>query len=478
MLSNLKTKYEQIFNIQEVTESKTLQLLYYCVTLSFFVTFYGWINSSSVSISNFEAGNNICPPYFPSCGNFYFLQDLPLGYSNGYFYILLFVILGSSVIFSLKNKWWAAHFTLLLAWLWKVVWIFFLTYGIAGNYDYYDIFLGFIILFLPNKLYFAKISFVFFYFIASTIKIDEGWIFGNYFNSLFTGAPLIPEYFVPFFTNLLIFMQIVGAWFLLSNNKILQRLTFIYFILFHIYSGFIVNYRYLTISLTALVALFGNVFIEENKKFELLKISKRTIAGYLFLLILLIGQMIGILIPGNQKKTLEGNYWGLFMFEAAHQCISTAVTERVTDTGEIKTQTNISENHIANNRCDPYMYWYRLRSSCNNDKTISKISWTFDHSINGHKYERIVDESNICQLEYKTFNHNTWIKINNEAQTIERPVYKMGYLDSLNNKKYNTPTIPYENPDLLIAIVKTYWYLWVLTLILIVSALFIRTSRK
>jgi hypothetical protein len=469
---NYSEIYKKTFKLKEFEASLLLKFLYFSVLLSFFVTFYGWISSDAVTIKNFQDGLNICPPYFQNCGHFYFLQYLPYGYTQGYFYVFLFLLLGYGGLSAYKNNWVHAHAAMLTAFVWKVIWIFFLTYGIAGNYDYYDLVLSFVLLFLTNKEYFAKLTFVWFYFLASTIKIDEGWIFGNYFEALITGAPIFPDFLVPYFTNIVICMQIVGAWFLLSNNKLLQKIAFLYFFIFHIYSGFIVNYRYITISITALVILFGQLDIFPKNRFEILKISKKTLAGYGFLVFLLCGQFIGIFTPGNQKKTLEGNYYGLYMFEAAHQCVSTISVDKILADGTTKTYAFRKQNHIANNRCDPYQYWYEIKRKCELEGDIQKVSWTFDHSINGHPYERIVDVDNACGLKYKSFGHNDWIKLDGQSEILPSVVYKTGYLEFLNEEKHGEVAQPRDNPQLLNLLKYFYSTLWLITLLFVVFKLF------
>jgi len=62
-----------------------------------------------------------------------------------------------------------------------------------------------------------------------------------------------------------------------------------------------------------------------------------------------------------------------------------------------------------------------LQQICKRDESIDHILWQFDHSTNGGPFYRIVDENNICQLEYKPFSHNTWIKTPKEGAPI------MGY---------------------------------------------------
>ena len=466
---NIET-YSKLFKIDEIQDSKLLQIVFYVITFSFFTTFFSWASLRIISISYFLKGYHVCPPYFQSCGDYYFLEAQPYGYTQGLFYVLLFLLLGYGVISALRKDWVSAHMTMLVALIWKFIFLYLFTYGFGGNYDYYDMVLAFVWLFLRQKEYFLKVAFVMFYFIASTVKIHEGWILGNFFTATITGAPFFTNGILPLVTNLVIIMQMVGCWFLLSNNKTYQRLSFFYFFLFHAYSGIIVHYRYISISITALVVLFGYNFklfqideVREKKLFKVLKISKETFAGYFLMLLILMSQGVGFFIQGDQKKTLEGNFYGLYMFEANHQCISTPTITYKDGTSKVI----VSESHFAKARCDPYRYWYPLKTLCVRDTKIKSIAWTFDHSINGHAYQRIVSEENACTLSYNSLKHNQWIKIGGEAKDVPTPVYKNGYASDLYPESYVIPTspTPVEKSTTIEAV---YTSVWVVTLLVCV----------
>ena len=453
MVSTLRERYYRLFAIHEIEGSAILQLLFYVISLSFFVTFYGWVERGLISITTFEIGTHICPPYFPSCGNLYFLEALPYGYSQSAFYVFLFLVLGYGVYSAYRRDWVSAHAALLLCLVWKIIWAFVLTYGVTGNFDYYDMAFAFLLLFAREKEYFAKVTFVFFYVLASSIKIGDGWIFANYFNGLFTSSPIFGPAYLPAFTNLLIVMQMVGCWLLLSKNKIVQRSALVYFLLFHIYSGIIVNYRYITVSVPTLFVLFSN-----PSEFHVKRINRTTLFGYLFLLFLLCSQLIAILTPGDHKKTLEGNYYGLYMFEANHQCISETAIYRK-DAEPVVTKR---ENHVANNRCDPYRYWFPLTTLCARDASVERIAWTFDHSINGGAYERIVDVEDACTLTYRAIGHNEWIQID-QPKILDIPVYKTGFANPLDSR-IQVSAVPIKNEPLLEDITTAYWALWITSL--------------
>lgn len=463
-----KLSYLKIFSLHEVEQSFTLQILFYIISISFFVTFYGWVERSTISISSYLNGSNVCPPYFQGCGKYYFLEGLPYGYTQGFFYVIIFLILLYGLFSAAKHNWKNAHLSLLTLLTWKIIYVFFLTYGTAGNFDYYDMLLAFVWLFLKEKEYFAKLLFVTFYFAASTIKIHEGWILGNYLNTTILGSPFFDNSILPIFTNIVILMQMIGSWFLLSKHTKIQKLAFLYFVTFHLYSGIIVNYRYITISLTTLLVLFSfnfdSIKVTNNKYIAIKKISKKTLAGYIFLGLLLCSQWIAILIPGDQKKTLEGTFYGLFMFDANHQCSSNTIVEYK----DGKTKKYQKNNTIANNRCDPYQHWYKIKRLCEIDPSIEKIHWDFDHSINGHHYERIVSVDNACTLNYKNLSRNEWIKIGSDAKTTDQPVYKDGYSRSLNSSKNGPLTAPNTNIYLDL-IINTYWTIWFIVLLTVIG---------
>src|SRR5262245_43072974 len=87
MMSDFPRTYRRFFALREMENSLLLELLFYAISFSFFVAFYGWLDGSFVSVTPFVGGTHVCPPYFPSCGELYFLEALPYGYSHSAFYV-------------------------------------------------------------------------------------------------------------------------------------------------------------------------------------------------------------------------------------------------------------------------------------------------------------------------------------------------------------------------------------------------------
>jgi hypothetical protein len=231
------------YNTKEIQDSTILKGVCLLLLASFYATFNRWVDYPYGTISSLYDKSFVCPPYFENCYKLFFLEIHPYGFSLSFFYLSLFLLLVFSAYSAYKNNWYNVQTTILIFVVWKLFYGFVLTYGVFGNFDYYDCAIGILIVFAKNKEYFIKLLLVLFYFLASSIKIHEGWILGNYFNSFLIGAPLIPQNLLPFFTNIVIFMQLVGCWFLLSNNKKIYYTTLSFFVFFQTYSGIIVNYK-------------------------------------------------------------------------------------------------------------------------------------------------------------------------------------------------------------------------------------------
>ncbi len=435
--------YRKLFSIEEIESQVILQWMFGAMLFYFYVTFSVWIGKTLITVETARRGAAVCWPYFKNCGDLYFFHVLPDGFTQSEFYMLLFGLMMLIVYFMWKKQWAYAHMLLALLLVWKIFVIFVLSYIIAGPYDYYHIFLTATLLFIPHKEYFLKLVFVLLYFVSVTVKLSPAWIEGTYFSSMKTGIPLFPDWFIPISTNIVIFVQIVEAWFLLSRNWLLQRMSLVFALYFHLYSGIFVFYDYPSIALPPIAILFGPMYRYQRPPFD-----KKSIAGWCIIALILLFQLLGFIIPTDRYLTLEGNRFGMFMFEANHQCIATVtkqylfersasgdfeklagtkcnsfyclVLQKTTTLGKGTSQQVLRyESGTAWNRCDPYEWWAQLHETCSS--AMPTISMTFDHSINGGPFYRIVDVPDICNVDYQPFRHNEWIRLPPNAPIIGYP---------------------------------------------------------
>lgn len=404
---NLYEVYRRLFSVGEIEQDKVLQWMAGAVLLGFAVTYASWMNVPWITTNAVDSGSYRCWPFLPNCADYIFLTTYPNGYSQTAVFMLLFAILVGCSYAIYSKDWILAHAGISVLFLFKIYFTF-ISYRFKGNYDYYHTVFCLVFLFFPHKKFFLQLSVVFFYFLSTAAKIHPSWVLGEYFTSLRNGLPLFPKGTEIIATNFLMFMEMVGAWFLFSSKRLVQRGVLTFFAIFHVYSGILVGYRYPATVLPALLVLFGPWFQAPVK----IPSGASSVPGWALMGLLLVGQMVPLAISGDQKLTLEGNFYGLYMFEANHQCFgSIGVNGKTVD--EFKSGN-------ALHRCDPYGYFSTAKNRyCNPSNTVSLV---LNHSINGGPFYQIVNVDDICKLEYKPFAHNSWIKTEKDAPQIGRPV--------------------------------------------------------
>lgn len=398
----------------EFEASSALPLAFGALILGYFVAFMGWFYRTETTVDGIRLATHICWSYFQGCRDLVVFQTLPFGYSQPMVYMALFGFLILSVYFLLQRRFGAAQLALLPAVFWHAFVAFVLTNSLTGNYDYYLVLFSLILFLIPHKEFFLRLTLVLFYFLSTYSKMYPTWTLGAYFSALQTGLPIFPDATIPLWTNLVIGMELIGAWFLFSGRPWLQRSVLAFFITFHLYSGILVGYRYPATVLPMLIIMFGPLY-----KHAAPPLDRRSIAGWVLVGAIVLVQILGPLIPGDEKLTLEGNRYGLYMFEANHQCVSEA---RVVY-GDGEERVLRAESNDAPKRCDPYDYWFNLKAVCERESGVARIEWTFDHSVNGGPFLRIVDVPDACALSYRPFSHNAWIRATaGDAERVGYPV--------------------------------------------------------
>lgn len=448
MFATAAMTYERVFSIGEIRENKTLQWYFGASLLFFLLVFDEWLKTSVATTQSVARGTANCWPHFQNCTDFFFLPGMTENYGKSIFYMVLYAMM-YLIVWCMWKQWWTrAHALMTALFLWEALVVFMFSYSINAPYFYYHLYLTAVLLFVPFKEYFLKIVFVVCYFVSATIKLDSTWILGTYFTSLQNGLPLIPKMVTPLFTNLVIFSQIVGCWFLLSKYRIRQRIALVFFTVFHLYSGLFVYYMYPSVALPPLLILFGLFYRYTPTPFAL-----RAIAGWAIVAFICAFQILGFVVPAEERiMTLEGNRYGMFMFEANHQCIISqkvysdpltdtiqyqadmeveagtpctdlycVVQSKTTTQGGVRIRETTYESGSSLYRCDPYDWWTRIQHACALEG-VQKVALVFEHSVNGGPFYRMINEPDMCALEYMPFVHNEWIKLPPEAPLVGYPV--------------------------------------------------------
>lgn len=412
-MNKLVGRYNWLFSLHEVDKDVALRLFGGAVLIGFIMSFRGWEGNYATSLPAALNGDALCWPFLQNCYDWFFMDRRPYGYIQNTIFMVMLGLIFTAAYGLLAKKYSIAHLCILILFIWKL-YLISINYNINANYDYYHNAFTLIFLFLPHKRFFASLSVVAFYFLSTATKIHESWTLGTYFSSLVTDLPIFPDGTTMLWTNLVIFMEMIGAWLLFSHNKYIQRTMFAFFAIFHLYSGTLVGYHYPLIVTPTLLIFFGPLY----RPFHGVPLDRKAILGWFLMAFFLMAQMISHLIPGDEKLTLEGNFYGLYMFEANHQCS----IRMYNDKGEAIFN---EDSTSARNRCDPYRYMFKgQKKFCppkGSNAVIAKISFKQTHSINGGPFYLIVDEPDLCALKYKPFSRNKWIKDETEAKPTARP---------------------------------------------------------
>jgi hypothetical protein len=404
----------------EIASSRSLQALYWALLGGFALTFHEWTRSGAFTRDAVVANRHLCWPYFQSCAKVHVLSGgLGGRIPQTLVYAVLLAVLAAGALAAWRARWDLALLALAPAFAWKLAVHHLFTMQLIANYHFFHLALCFVFLFARDKLWFLRRTLGLLYLLSAVVKLDAGWLRGTYFSSLSHGLPLVPDALIPVATNAVLLLETAGTLALFSANRRVRLGAVAAFALFHLYSTILVAYPYPLFCLPPLLVLFA---LDEPAVRPAL--SPRAVPGGAVLALLVLGQCIPAAIRGDAALTLEGNGFGLHMFEANHQCVSTAtVRDRAGGAQDASFRST-----RAGNRCDPYAQWFTLREICRrNAGRLERVEWTFDHSINGGPFYRIVDVPDACALAYRPFSHNAWIRLPEDGAEVRGTPPKNSY---------------------------------------------------
>ncbi len=389
----------------------TVYILCFLFIFDLFQTFSNWAGNKYITLEYVSKNMAVCPPYFQSCVRYYFFDTIPMSYGQNILYMVLGIFLFLSLYFLYTKEYQKFLFFISIPFLYKIIYQYFLTYLIPGNYNVLGIFFGLVLLFSLYKVFYLRVLLVVFYLCAAGIKVHTGYMTGSVFTSLSLGVPLVPRFLLPYAGIFFFLLCIIAPLVLLFAKNIRHRVGALVLLTgFHMYSISMVGFRYSLLLIPLLWLLF--YFEKEEIVFE--KKYLQDYGAIVIILTMIILQVIPLFIKGDERMTGEGYRYGYYMYDGNHQCEShKKVYYKDGSTEEMNTK-----NITAMYSCDPYEEWFKINRFCRLQK-VEKISWTYDHSLNGLPYRRIVKSENACTLKYTPFSHNEWIHEDGEQLTKE-----------------------------------------------------------
>ena len=301
----------------EVDADPRLRLICAALLYYFHMTFFDWWRSASaLSTKGTETAN-----YVP----FFLVEHLRwLIFLNHAQTKMVLFGLGMLALMAMFALFYLRDSTLslvILAFLWIMkLYYYWSDLRLFANFHHLHLIytLAFLISPAGHKLFFFRITLVVSYLMSGLIKLTPSWLFGEYFNSIPGKLPLLPQqaWFVRAAQQGIIVLELVLPWFWFMRWRAGRLLVWGLYILFHLYSGVLVGFKYTTLMMPLIVGAFLDFDqpIQAGYRFQ-----RRDLAPWLLQIMLLTGAVYHFLIPGDARLTHEGKYFGVFMFDANRQ---------------------------------------------------------------------------------------------------------------------------------------------------------------
>lgn len=407
------SNYSRIFNIDEIANSKRLQVVFWMVLA---------IATFDINLQSFTPNRMgkipACWEHFLGCEQFFLLGSLPDSFQYTKMTAVILAMIFFSTLLAVKKRWALAHFLLSLVIIWKFVWNLIIFDYATSNFEYFHLIPSLALLFTKNKLLHLRFSWVLLYFFTPFVKLDEGWILGTYFSSLKSGLPLVSDWAIPIITNTVIVFELICSVGLISKNRLLQKASLSLWTAFHLYSTILVGFYYPVRCLTFLWSIFG--FMQPSEQQDNTK-SKTGLAGPLLAVYIFISNLLPSWLSDSPYETFEGLNYSLHMFDANHQCLnrlSLFENEQPIHNWEFGSSSSMA-------RCYPQRTLQHLHHVCYREQSQTekkiRLEWSLIHSKDGEPFYETVHQLDACNTQFRPFRHNKWIKTQNTGAT------KIGY---------------------------------------------------
>ncbi|MBC7371674.1 MAG: hypothetical protein H7326_08920 [Bdellovibrionaceae bacterium] len=224
----------------------------------------------------------------------------------------------------------------------------------------------------------------------------------------------MPDFSIPFITQLVILFEIFASWALLTKKY--RRNAFWLWTLFHVYSVVLVGFHYpvrciVMLWILFLPLLYPQAFSKEyERKPKVLNLATTLLAAFLFGM-----QMLPFLYSEDARSTLRFEGYGYNMFDANFQCIAKLQVNPLRGPPEAHSYVNQNSRF----RCNPRSFLEKAHQRCEASPG-SRVSLEVTKSINGAPFYRIVDLPDACGVQFSLFGENEWI-LSNTATLIGYP---------------------------------------------------------
>ncbi|HTY89112.1 MAG TPA: hypothetical protein VMB80_16820 [Candidatus Acidoferrum sp.] len=453
-LASIRNRLDNFFSSREVDRDPRLKMICAGLLFYYFMTFFDWWQKAvSLSTRGNETFDYAPAVIFQHCRWLIFMN---WDQTKIYLYALgMLALLGLFSLFYLRSS--LTALCLLAVLCVNKAYFYLSDFRLFANFHHFHLFFTLVFLFSQSKLRFFRGALAVGYLMSAVVKISPSWLLGEYFNSMPGKLPLLPKagWVVTAASVGVVVLEFLGplCWFTRINW--LRRLSFVLFILFHLYSGVVVGFWYTALMLPLVLAAFVRFDRPLQAGYHF---SRRHLIPFGLFAFVMFGGLYHYCLPGDVRLTNEGRYLGFFMFDANRQVRFEAriqkgnkkwvvqvfrpfpTSESVMEGGALVEITckEFQDGHLVNMfpvfrpieddgevilnplffaKADyrvagnPYLYYFYARElvrRCHPDC----VSLRLDVQLDGHPdVVRLLDIPDFAKLNphYRFFAHNDWI---------------------------------------------------------------------
>lgn len=383
--------------LSEIAKERKLQWFGACLALTYVLSYFHMFSAKIV--------HSFLDSRFSQCWSHHLFCGLLEGESQSRITLFKysFLLLATTTLFLFVfRQARIATYCLFATFLFKLL-IFSLSYINMGNYHYMPLVMTFVFIFTSHRRESLGLFLMLIYFCTGFLKLNDQWFLGQ---AVFFW-PTIPNWLILVASSAVIFLELVMAFLLLSNNRVWRAAALGSFALFHLTSIYWVGWFFP--SIMACLLAFYFFYFKENFLWRNMRAPRTLLCALIFIL----AQLPPLFMSQDPAITTEGRFWALNMFDAKSSC-SHMIYGRFRNYS--LDLSNYFESYSSRISCDPLLMINRVQRLCTQFKSNPDFTG-IDFSLNSKRatdqnFKLIIHEKDFCEksFTYSQLLQNSFIK--------------------------------------------------------------------
>jgi hypothetical protein len=356
---------------------------------------------------------------FPDCDSWNYLSHSHLA-PLGAFYLI--IALSTGVLF-LRRK--SVVFGVLGVSLLFVltVYLYSLSYRLAGNHFLVLFLVTFAFLILPKKIQTLQILIAAVYLVSAAQKLNTNWLTGaaipvNWIDNDSVLRWILNAGLLPAGSFYVVVLETAGTFFLFSKRRALRFIVVAQFFLFHLISIGVVGWFF-----PLMMCLLLLVFVSGGSAPERLKLPR---SSAFFVVSFLSLQVLPSVFARESSLAGVGRLMKLDMYTSQTSCESKWIADYVSHSSAINLDPGLQfKSKRIRSKCEPYVIFVAGKAECKRlqkDKDFLRLRWSLNLKDSASQppqnaFHEVRSEFNLCDesIKFKASFPGTWPDPNFES---------------------------------------------------------------